>query len=103
MTARKKKGRAPERWFVYMLRCRDGSLYTGATTDVARRLREHNAGTASRYTRARLPVKLVYRETCADRSAALKREYAVKALPRAQKQALPAAGVLRSRRKYRAK
>ncbi len=86
MTARKKKSRAPERWFVYLLRCRDGSLYTGATTDVARRLREHNAGTASRYTRARLPAKLVYRETCANRSAALKREYAIKRLRRHRKE-----------------
>ncbi|MBI2267807.1 MAG: GIY-YIG nuclease family protein [Armatimonadetes bacterium] len=69
-----------------MLRCRDGSLYTGTTTDMARRLREHNAGTASRYTRTRLPVTLAYGETCANRSAALKRECVIKKLPRRRKE-----------------
>jgi predicted GIY-YIG superfamily endonuclease len=75
-------------WFVYILRCSDGSLYTGITTDVNRRCEEHNAGTASHFTRGRLPVALVYQETQASRSLALKREAAIKALSRPQKEAL---------------
>ena len=67
-------------WFVYMLRCRDGSLYTGITTDVRRRLAAHRAGSGSRYTRSRLPVSLVYRERRATRAAALRREAAIKRL-----------------------
>jgi putative endonuclease len=55
-------------WFVYILGCADGSLYTGITTDVSRRCRQHNVGTASRYTRSRRPTRLVYRETHLDRS-----------------------------------
>jgi len=73
------------RWFVYMLRCRDGSLYTGITTDVRRRLAAHGAGVGSRYTRARLPVRLVYLERRVSRSAALRREAAIKRLGRAAK------------------
>ena len=72
-------------WHVYMLRCADGSLYTGITNDLARRLAAHRAGTASRYTRSRRPVRLVYRERRRSRSAALKREAAIKRLPRAAK------------------
>jgi putative endonuclease len=75
-------------WHVYVLRCRDGSLYTGATNDVARRLARHAAGEGARYTRARLPVVLVYSERAGDRSAALRREAAVKRLSRAEKLAL---------------
>lgn len=75
-------------WIVYIARCRDGSLYTGITNDLPRRLALHNAGRASRYTRARLPVAIVYQEKCRDRSAALKREYALKALAREEKLAL---------------
>ena len=67
-------------WFVYMLRCRDGSLYTGITTDVRRRIAAHRAGKGSRYTRSRLPVRLVYREQRATRAAALRREAAIKRL-----------------------
>ena len=63
-------------WTVYILRCADGSLYTGIAKDVDRRRRQHAAGTASKYTRNRLPVKLVYREVQPDRGAALKRELA---------------------------
>src|SRR3954467_7207578 len=69
-------------WFVYILRCADGSLYTGIAKDVQRRCQQHNAGTASRYTRSRLPVKLVYRENHASQSSALKREAAIKAMDR---------------------
>ena len=72
-------------WYVYMLRCGDGSLYTGSTTDVERRLREHQGGTGARYTRSRPPVTLAYAEEAPDRSAAQRREAALKKLPRAQK------------------
>ena len=89
-----KKGRNPRlnppgiRWFVYLLRCADGSLYTGIAKDVDRRCQQHNAGTASRYTRSRLPVVAVYREAHASRSLALRREAAIKALSRRQKETL---------------
>lgn len=78
-------------WTVYLLRCRDGSLYTGITTDLDRRLAAHNAGTASRYTRSRLPVRLVHEEPGFTRSTALKREAAIKRLSRPTKLALLAA------------
>jgi putative endonuclease len=77
--------RPPSTWRVYMLRCRDGSLYTGATNDLARRLARHGAGTGARYTRSRLPVLLVYQERARDRGAALRRESALKRLTRAEK------------------
>lgn len=72
-------------WFVYMLRCRDGSLYTGCTDDVERRLAVHQSGKGAKYTRSRLPVELVYQEPAADRSGALRREAAIKHLPRREK------------------
>jgi UV DNA damage endonuclease len=75
-------------WFVYLLRCVDGSLYTGITNDLPRRLKQHNAAAASRYTRSRLPVVLVYQEAQASRSHALKRELAIKGLSRQQKEAM---------------
>jgi predicted GIY-YIG superfamily endonuclease len=75
-------------WFVYMLRCADGSLYTGVATDVDRRLEQHNAGTASRYTRRRLPVVLEYQEEQPNQSTALKRELAIKAMSRQKKESL---------------
>jgi UV DNA damage endonuclease len=75
-------------WFVYIVRCADGSLYTGISKDVERRLNQHNAGTASRYTRSRLPVALEYQEVQPGQSAALKRELALKALSRKAKEAL---------------
>jgi len=75
-------------WFVYLLRCEDGSLYTGITNDVPRRLKQHNAGTASRYTRCRLPAVLVYQEPQASHSDALKRELVIKALSRREKEAM---------------
>ena len=80
---RKPKARpSGDEWFVYMVRCADASLYTGIAKDVARRLRQHNAGTASRYTRSRLPVGLVYQEAHPGQSSALKREAAIKAMDR---------------------
>ena len=72
-------------WIVYVLQCADGSLYTGITNDLARRLAAHRAGTASRYTRTHRPVRVVHRERADDRSAALRREAAIKRLPRAEK------------------
>lgn len=72
-------------WWLYMLRCADGTLYTGITTDVERRLAEHNSGKGAKYTRSRRPVEVVYREPCPDKSAALRREIAVKRLSRAHK------------------
>jgi predicted GIY-YIG superfamily endonuclease len=73
---------------VYILRCADGTLYTGITKDLARRTKQHNAGTASRYTRSRRPVKLVYQEPQRNQSSALKREAAIKKLTRREKLAL---------------
>jgi putative endonuclease len=78
-------------WFVYLLRCGDGSLYTGITTDPPSRVRVHNAGRGARYTRGRLPVLLVHSEPAADRSAALRREAAIKRLSRPRKERLLAA------------
>jgi len=75
-------------WFVYIVRCDDNSLYTGIAKDVERRLEQHNAGTASRYTRSRMPVSLEYREQQPNQSMALKRELAIKALSRKAKEAL---------------
>jgi putative endonuclease len=79
-------------WTVYLARCGDGTLYTGITTDPDRRLAEHNAGCGAAYTRSRLPVTLVYLETVADRSRALRREHAIRRMSRVQKEALAAEG-----------
>ena len=84
----KKSSRPPTRWLVYLLRCRDGSLYTGITNDLPKRLKAHAAGKASRYTRSRLPVTLAYTEPQASHSTALKREAAIKKLTRPQKDRL---------------
>ena len=75
-------------WYVYMVRCRDNSLYTGYTNDPERRLAVHNAGKGAKYTKSRLPVTLVYREECPDKQTAMKREYAIKQLPKAKKETL---------------
>ncbi len=74
--------------FVYILRCADGSLYTGWTTDVPRRVAQHNAGAGGRYTRAHRPVTLVYTEETADRAAAMRREAAIKRSAREAKERL---------------
>lgn len=86
-------------WRVYLLRCGDGSLYTGATNDLTRRLATHAAGRGARYTRSRLPVVLVHQERVRDRSAALRREAAIKRLPRRAKLDLISAAVARRRRR----
>jgi predicted GIY-YIG superfamily endonuclease len=80
--------RPSPRWLVYVLRCSDGSLYTGITNDLSKRLEAHAAGKASKYTRSRLPVKLAYSEPQKSKSAALKREAAIKKLSRPQKDRL---------------
>ncbi len=76
------------KWYLYILQCRDGSYYTGITTDIERRLDQHNSGTASKYTRSRLPVTLVYTEEQASEKTARKREYDIKRWPRAKKEEL---------------
>lgn len=78
-------------WHVYLLRCADGTLYCGITTDLERRVAEHARGDGARYTRGRRPVELVYSETAEDRSAAARREYEIKQLRKAAKEALVAA------------
>lgn len=75
-------------WFVYILKCADGSLYTGITNDLKRRLERHLLGKASRYTRSRLPVSLVYQESHPNRSSASIREAAIKKLARPEKESL---------------
>lgn len=75
-------------WTVYVLRCADGTLYTGVTTDLKRRLAQHDAGTASACTRARRPVSLAWKRTRFTRSAALKKEAAIKRLSRREKLSL---------------
>ncbi len=80
-------------YYVYLLRCRDGTLYTGYTDNPERRLRVHNAGKGAKYTRSRLPVELVYQEQCPDKSAALRREREIKGMRRAEKLALISGGV----------
>ena len=75
-------------WFVYILECRDESLYTGSTNDLAKRLAAHNSGQGAKYTRARRPCVLRYAEEVNDKGAALRREAAIKKLSRAEKLAL---------------
>lgn len=74
--------------YTYILVCGDGSLYTGWTNDLGKRVKTHNAGQGAKYTRSRLPVRLVYFETFADKQAAQRREWQIKKLTRAQKLAL---------------
>lgn len=74
--------------YVYMLRCRDGSLYTGWTNNLEKRLKAHNSGKGGKYTASRRPVELVYFETFPTKQEAMSREYAIKQLTRAQKLAL---------------
>jgi putative endonuclease len=97
--ATRKAARAPTSapvpvWSLYILECRDGSLYTGVTNDIDRRFLAHQEGKASRYTRTRRPVVLVYREECGSRSQALSRECAVKSLSRPRKNELILRGLV---------
>ncbi len=75
-------------WYVYILRCCDGTLYTGSTNNVPRRLMQHQKGRGAKYTRSRLPLTLVDQESQPDRSASLKREAAIKGLSRQKKLAI---------------
>ena len=77
-----------ESWKLYILRCRDNSLYTGITTDVERRLEAHRCGKGAKYTRGRGPLELVYWEECGNHSQALKRELEIKAMKREEKEKL---------------
>lgn len=83
-----KRGGEELSWFVYMLRCGDGTLYTGITDDVERRLAVHRSGKGAKYTRGRGPLELVYQEEQPDKSAALRRELEIKRLRRTQKEEL---------------
>jgi putative endonuclease len=85
---RNQKGFIRIMYFVYMVRCRDHSLYTGTASDVEARIRKHNDGKGARYTRGRGPVELVYVEEVADKSAALKREYVIKQYSKEKKERL---------------
>jgi putative endonuclease len=80
-------------WIIYILECTDGTLYTGITTDLNRRVNEHDSGVGAKYTKGRGPVKVIYTESCDDRSAASKRELKIKQLSRAAKLKLVAAPV----------
>ena len=82
-------------YYIYMVRCEDGSHYTGITTDVEKRLEAHRSGLGAKYTRGRGPLELVHREECGGHSEALKREWAVKHLSREQKLALIASPAVR--------
>jgi len=84
-----------------MVRCKDRTLYTGVSTDVKRRVEEHNDGSGARYTRSRGPVELVYREKAADRSAAQKREYEIKRMTAEGKQELVAKYRVRASKRRR--
>ena len=75
-------------WYLYILRCGDGTLYTGITTDIQRRLEAHRCGKGAKYTRGRGPLALAYQEACSTHSEALKREAAVKRLSRTEKEQL---------------
>ena len=75
-------------WYLYILRCGDGTLYTGITTDVEKRQEQHRTGKGAKYTRGRGPLELVYQETCLDHSQALKREAAIKRMSRQKKEIL---------------
>jgi len=86
MPPAKKRRKKAAAWLLYVLKCRDSTLYTGITTDLSRRVQQHNSGIASHYTRSRLPVKLIFSEPCRGRSQALKKEYAMKQLSRKEKE-----------------
>ncbi len=88
-------------WYVYIVRCRDGTLYTGISNDVTARLAKHNAGKGARYTRSRLPVTLVWRKRVRGKSAALSLELATKRLTREEKERLVEAALARRLRSHR--
>ena len=73
------------KYFVYILKCADDTLYTGITNDLENRIESHNSGKGAKYTRGRIPVVLAYKELCGDRASALRREFEIKKLTRAEK------------------
>lgn len=77
-----------KQWYIYIVSCRDGTLYTGITDDVPRRMEAHNTGKGAKYTRGRGPVTLCYQETADSYSHALRREYQIKQMTRLQKERL---------------
>lgn len=85
---RRRKRSPADSWVLYILKCKDGTFYTGIAKDLEKRLKTHNDGKGAKYTRTRLPVSLLYQEPCQSRAQALVRECAVKALPRIKKEAL---------------
>lgn len=85
---RKKSKQVEDPWFLYILQCNDGTLYTGITKDIERRTKMHNDGKGASYTRTRRPVTLLYQETCSSRTQALVRECEIKSYPRQKKLAL---------------
>ena len=88
-----------KQWIVYILECQDRTLYTGISNNLEKRLKRHQSGTGARYTRGRIPVKLIHCERCLDRGGALKREFAIKQLTRNEKRALIALSKTAYRRK----
>lgn len=87
-------------WYVYILKCSDSTLYTGVTTDIERRFREHKEGkTGAKYTRGRFPLEVVYTETCASRSEAQKREAVIKKLTKKEKELLAKSQVVKKVKK----
>ena len=76
------------KWYLYILHCKDNTLYTGITTDVEKRLEAHRSGKGAKYTRGRTPLELVYREECENHSHALRREWEIKKLTRTEKEIL---------------
>jgi predicted GIY-YIG superfamily endonuclease len=87
------KNRGRKEWTVYILRCGDGSLYTGIAKDVQARLKQHSEGRGAAYTRTRLPIALLYQQTCLTHSQALIREAQIKAMPRSKKDAIILDGI----------
>ena len=79
---------APPTWYIYIIECRNNTLYTGITTNIDRRFEEHKKGRGARYTRFNPPIKIVHTETCPTRTQAMKRERAIKKLPPHKKRAL---------------
>ena len=88
-----------DEWFLYILKCCDGSFYTGVTKDLERRFKMHQSGKASRYTRSHRPVEMLYHEKCGDRTQALVRECQVKELPRKKKEELISGKTHKKKRK----
>ena len=85
---RRRRRSVQEPWSLYILRCKDGTFYTGIAKDLEKRIQAHNTGKGAKYTRTRRPVDLLYQESCKNRTQALVRECAIKALPRKKKEEL---------------